>query len=434
MLSWTLPVLCAGLVTPMGHILLQPSSRPTERPPAQSQPQQQPSQQPKPVPVPIPPEDDDESDQTTDSQPVMPQDETPEGTQDDQDDMNAADEGAQASDTQKTSAFSHADILARLHGTWRVDLTVNPELWPEVAAVKERDEAKDSKSEDAAISEARKPQGVSFSGFAHSRLLLNGTVLEEVMVIPGLPARSERPTLRTQRESTANQTPSDIAGSDAFQGLMLITLDSNGRGYNAILVDSRAGKPVQQSGVFNTQSKRLIFGTRPSERRTLTAAEIAEENARGPQDDRVGVPVDSPRDRPLPPNPNAGTGGTSDTKLGKDNPDSDNTNWPRGTSNSRVGRIENSTDDRLSRRLAEADSLRLVLEIIDEHTHRVTAYKTMLDRADRDSNAPRMADAMGEIIYTAVFTRVEGPDAQRAQEMVDASSRPHDRPANAEHR
>jgi hypothetical protein len=415
----------------MGHILLQPSSRPTERPPAQSQPaqskpaqpQQQPSPQPKPVPVPIPAEDED--DDANDAQPVMPED----GTQD------AVNETDSADDAQKTNATPQAEVFARLHGTWRVDLTVNPELWPEVAAVKERDEAKDSKSsENAAISEARKPQGVSFAGFAHSRLLLNGTVLEEVMVIPGLPSRSEKPSLRTQPESSANQTPSDIAGSDAFQGLMLITADSTGRGYNAILVDSRAGKPLQQSGVFNTQSKRLIFGTRPSERRTLSAAEIAEENARGPQDDRVGVPADAPRDRALPPNPNTGTGGTSDSKIGKGDPDSENARWPRGTSNSRVGRIENSTDDRPSRKTADTDSLRLVLEIIDEHTHRVTAYKTMPERADRDSNTPRMADAMGEIIYTAVFTRVEGADAQRAQEIVDASSRPLERTVNAEHR
>jgi hypothetical protein len=421
MLSWTLPILCAGLVTPMGHVSLQPSSRPTAPPPpSQTQPKQPPVE-PRPVPVPIP-EDDDDADERTDAQPVTPIDreqESLDGTQ-------PTDGSSQPDDAQKSGAFSQGDVLARLHGTWRVDVTVNPELWPEVAAVQERDVSRDREVDDASASRARKeaPQGVSFSGFAHSRLLLNGTVLEEVMVIPGLPGRSETPALRVPRENPAKQVAAESQSQDAFQGLMLITYDHAARGYNAILIDSRVGRPVQQSGVFNTQSKRLIFGMRGSERRALTAAEIAEENARGPQDDRVGVPLETPRDRELPPNPNTGTGGTSDSKIGKGDPESEEGRWPRGTSNSRVGRIENSTDDRPSRRVTDADSLRLVLEIIDDHTHRVTAYKTMPDRADRDSNAPRMADAMGEIIYTAVFTRVQGADATAAHDMINASQRP----------
>ncbi len=379
--------------------------------------------------------------------------------------------GIPADPSRRQASGAEDAILRQLEGTFKVDVTINPALWggkegkpsvrgahpvqttprsgtgndPSKTTPEQNDKTKDADDRGTTPSDPAQPgaedkhagMGSSFSGFAQNRVLLNGNVLEEHVIVPGM-GHGEAQKPDAVRPAQPGGAVPAINAADAFQGLMVLSFDDSTRTYGLAFIDSTMGRMHYATGEFDATTKRLTFNGNGMDH---------DDSDRGMDRDRAGdndrvnndraTPAGrEPGDRTDQPgtirnrnsnneprtNPNEGTGGTSDSQVGK-----------TGENPSNAG--QHGGAQMPMRQRGGMGDIRVVVELIGNDQHRVTAYRTGMERSgNAGENSPSNTSpsntatgkpeavagdgpAEGDVIYRATFTRISGSDADRAGEI-----------------
>jgi hypothetical protein len=96
-----------------------------------------------------------------------------------------------------------------------------------------------------------------YVGYAESRLILGGNVLEEKIIIPDMMTTG---TGRTpgRIEGAPTTVPTSV-NDEMFRGLKFLSFDPSTQRYTCVFMDSRSGQIHQHSGTYNESEKRLVF-------------------------------------------------------------------------------------------------------------------------------------------------------------------------------
>lgn len=348
-------------------------------------------------------------------------------------------------------------ILRKLEGMWRVDVSVNPAMMPGMdrpglrgddaqrvpsATAPDRDvpkstnpSGKESDGSDRATRPATPNEtatagntnpptitgGKSFSGYAKTNLMMDGNVLEEHVVVPGM---SHFSGMKGTTPSVPPRSTEPGASSNAdnnFHGLMVLSFDDSNRTYGLAFVCNETGKMHYGSGSFDATGRRLVFHSMGPAHYGTDAGRMDHDRM---NDDRLKNERDGAGT-----NPNRGSGGTSDSQVGKDSTSRDQ--QPGGTSNSQVGKAGENVNQsgavmqpnqqwRAKSEMMGGSGVRVVVELLGNDQHRVTAYRSgamNTESSTTNTGANSMTFNNADIIYTATFTRVSGSDADRVRDM-----------------
>lgn len=290
--------------------------------------------------------------------------------------------------------------LARFAGTWRVEVTLNPVYFDDAARP-------DSGRLPKGSNPVRAEDDVHhLTGRAHGKLLLNGKAVEQVISIEG-----------------TNLPDSNRAGDapSAFDSIILLSYAQATRNFSLVSVDARGHGPVQIQGTLNSQTGRLVFGDPIEASTDRTIKDFPTDGRTNPRlDGRSGGPIESQHAAESndadSPNPNAGSGGTSDSAIGRDERDS---RRPSGTSNSRVTQPDQRQAKDPEPTPAQRDHLapvRVIISFNEDGSYELTAYAHPDARIRSRAAATRAAAAQRPILYTARFTPMESANADHEQD------------------
>lgn len=96
-----------------------------------------------------------------------------------------------------------------------------------------------------------------YVGYAETKLILGGNVLQEKIIIPDMLATGSGKT--PGRIDGSPTTVPSSADSNMFRGLGLISFDPGSQQYHCVFVDSRSGQMHHHTGSYNESEKKLVF-------------------------------------------------------------------------------------------------------------------------------------------------------------------------------
>jgi len=348
-------------------------------------------------------------------------------------------------------ATNTADVLSRLEGVWKVEVSMN-ESWSKASGMK-GDKSKDGMSRpdanrpdanrpdanrDPANNDANRPAGTqpgdkdrdgmnpsdaqrtdrdsqtgrpagmtstdskSFTGYAERRLVLGENILQESIVIPAMGHDGMKQDNPANRPQDTMRTSDD---QNAFRGMSFLSFNEENDTYRIIFMDSKHNDIHVDSGEFDASRSRIVFHG---------------------ESDKSWKSDSSHK-----------TTGTPGTK-------SDPADFARQPGRDKDMKITGKSG------FSQHGDVRVVLEIIGADQHQVTMYKVGTDanrpgesrtgtpstttttpasgqpdaanrpdgtRPDTMRDLPSNAES---IVYRAVYTRATGAEATRFRQLIDS--------------
>lgn len=228
----------------------------------------------------------------------------------------------------------------------------------------------------------------TFTGYAERKLVLGDNVLHETIVIPDM-------DMSAMKGHDMGAAAMGSGSEKGFKGMSMISFDKDSDTYSIVFCDNRTGKMHYDTGSFDASGGRLVFHGESDKFDGMRGYQNNEHNAyidRDPAQNTTGADRDTTGlDRST-------TGNDSGrTRTGDDNLTNPGTNTgsdrtrtgttgTTGTTTSRTGQSERGEwtsgattttlgSGRLGGSGMGSDQVKVVVEVIDNNTHRVTMYK-----------------------------------------------------------
>ncbi|XVJ60452.1 MAG: hypothetical protein HEQ23_14070 [Tepidisphaera sp.] len=359
-------------------------------------------------------------------------------------------------------------ILKQLEGSWKVDITVNTELWnPHLFkdvrsdrpsdrndASPDQSDKKDSRTTDRASGD-RLASGdgmKTFTGYTRTELIL-GEVLQQTTSMPDLDSTmgmgvDEMPHSKNGdhdkkdriRDGDGDRDPSkghsdrNSKHASGFKGVSLLSFDEGSKTYSMVFVSNCEDQMHLKNGTYTTNGNQIVFHGSHDHTFAAGAPSTSQPNER---------PNTNSEAKPATPTDNASANpGRGNEVVNPGNPNNPSMNPDDRTTQPS---IDTARSNHATAWKSTMSGCQVVIDIISPDEHRVTMYATegplvpspsnpgtpaRLDSTPPDNasginrniqpsgNEPAIAMTAGKVVYRAVFRRAAGDEIARTRELT----------------
>lgn len=374
---------------------------------------------------------------------------------------------ANASETASTGNVSGVGaILKQLEGSWKVDITVNTELWnphlfkdvqsdrpsernddsPDASDKKDRRATDRASGDKPASGDGMK----TFTGYTRTELIL-GDVLQQTTSMPDLESTigmgvNEMPHNKNgdhekkdrirdgDREPSKAHSDRNSKHASGFKGVSLLSFDEGSKTYSMVFVSNCESQMHLKNGTYTTNGNQIVFHESHDHTFAASSPSTSQPNER-PDTNSEAKPATPTDDASAP----AGRGNES---VNPGNPNNPSMNPDQRTTQPS---IDTARSNHATAWKSTMSGCQVVIDIISPDEHRVTMYATegplvpspsnpgtpaRLDSTPPDNasginrnvqpngNEPAIALTAGKVVYRAVFRRAAGDEITRTREMT----------------